>query len=133
MLRRSLQMQLDPGPDGIPVGDPPGPAKLDGHEGFFLDVVLQETDAGGRAIGQPQIKIAIEVPINGGQSAAVVGEIKPGDRRSSGESGGIAAEIQEGAISLAPAERTVFVEQPIQSAPSLFVSQGCWFRKICDW
>ena len=97
-------MQLDPGPDGIAIGEPPATAELEGYEWFFLDVVLQKANAGGGAIGQPHIKIAIEVPVDGGQPTSVFGEIEPGHGRSGGESGGIAAEIQEGAMSFAAAE-----------------------------
>jgi hypothetical protein len=76
------------------------------------------------AIAQPQVEIAVEVPIAGGHRAPIVHEIQP-------ESGGhirkrLAFQIEINAIPLAPAPGGAGIHQAGEGRPSRQVALGGW-------
>ena len=68
------------------------------------------------------IEIAIEVPVDESEAAAIVGKVQAGDIRGIGKVP--ATHIDVGAIFLVTTEGAIFVQQPIQRLPPLLIDQG---------
>ena len=71
---------------------------------FSFQVVTHEADRRAGAVGDPEIQIAVMVPVHRRHGASVIDQIQSGDRRDVGES--CTPRVQKAAIPLVAAQGT---------------------------
>ena len=114
--------QFHPRPDGIAVGGLSIPAKFEGDElPSGRGVIPEETKTGCGPVCYPDVQVAIEVPVNGGEAPAIIGKAKSAEGGHVCETCRLASGIQEGAVAFVAAEGPVFVKEPAECPPTLFV------------
>ena len=89
---------------------------------IVLGVVAKKTNTWSRAIGDPKIEPAIEIPIDNRHGPRVVQEIQLGRRRNVGELA--TAYIEETAVSLVPAKAAPLGDHAAQRSPTLLVASN---------
>jgi hypothetical protein len=86
-------------------------------------VIFQKPNARGSSVGDPEVKIAVEIPVHGGEPPAVVGKAETGQGRDVGKLRLPASGIEKGAVPLASTESAIFMEESAECSPALLV--GC--------
>ena len=117
-----FESQFQAGPDGIAVGGLSIPAKFEGDElPSGRGVIPEETKTRCGPVCYPDVQVAIEVPVNGGEAPAIIGKAKSAEGGHVCETCCLASGIQEGAVAFVAAEGAVFVKEPAECPPTLFV------------
>ena len=115
------EIQLDPCADGIPINGLSVALKLYGEEmvlGFAK--IAKKANSGRRAVGRPEVEVAVKVPVANRDAAAVVQKVKTRRGRCVREaiqaSRGIRPAVQEKAVAFASTEGSVLVQKSIERA-----------------
>ena len=69
-------------------------------------VISQETDLWPTSIRDPEIQVAVVVPVDSSYGSPVIGKVKPADRRNICVSPNILSKVQEATVALVTTERT---------------------------
>ena len=131
------EIQLDPCADGIPINGLSVALQLHGEEmvaGFAK--IAKKANSGRRAVGHPEVEVAVKVPVANRDAAAVVQQVKSRRGRCVREaiqaSIGIRPAVQEKAFAFASTEGSVLVQKSIERTPPLLVTQCRLGGKVID-
>lgn len=108
-------MNDGPRSDGVPIASNTVTLQFQSDEVLALiGVVSKETDSGRVSIADPDIQVAVGIPIDGGQGTGVIREVKARARGDIGEAWRLIARrtaptcVEEDAIAFQAAKRAPF-------------------------
>ena len=104
----AFEVDFHPGTDGVMSGVCSVSLEMEGNEMIRMRLVIsEEAEPGGVAVGDPEVEVAVLIPVDRGDSPAIVGEIETGDRGDRGEAGAPVLDlsnVKKDAIAFAAAE-----------------------------
>ena len=131
----ALQKQFKACSDGIPITLFAIAGKFEGNKPVARGgVVLKAAKSGSAAINDPDIKVAIKIPVGGSQTSAIIGKAETSQGGNVGKAGLLASpDVEESAVPFAATESAVLMEQPAQGAPALQIFFRALGREVVDW
>ena len=114
------EVEFDAGANGIAVRTGAFELERDGRVRRGR-VVANEPDARPCAVGEPEIEVAVPIPIAEGETAPVVVEIEPGGGGDVGEALVVGTEVEEAAFAFVSAESPALPDHEVQRSPGFIV------------